>query len=465
MYSTTLSKKEAMGKKSRALREKKEQRKKAKGSVEKQKKIVFTALLLVFALPILAFLIPIIVRMGWADQQQGGSPDSGRTSIIRTLYDELVTLDYGSDDPGTWGDYTYIWNRVFSAATEDRILLYGHLDTQNWNLYGLQSLVEYDDTRKDQAGHEDYVKKSSSFWTQVYEDTDGEVWRDERTGLYWSDVQDSSISNDFDAIDCSFFDVDRAGYEGGDADCGDAINYCADLDLAGRDNWYLPSMDEIYQAYLNGIYLKTRDDFTDTNYIWSSTEHSDDANEAWRLKISSPDSSAVAKTGDNSIRCVSPTYIVEDTTMESGGGYATQSVVNFDDYEDIDKPSSSHWSQVYEHGGDEIWRDERTGVYWTNVQGSAMSNGDAENLCDGLDLNNRGDWYLPSIDELIQAYLDGMYIHTGDSFVVDSSSGVFWSSTEDAGDSNSAWNFALHKGNGSSATKTDNLYVRCVFRD
>jgi hypothetical protein len=454
-----------MGKKSRISREKKGLRKQTKVNMEKQKKTVLTVLLLVFALPVLAFLIPIIVRMGWAEQQQGGSPDSGRTSIIRTLYDELVTLGYGSDAPGVWGDYTAVWNRVFSASIEDRILLYGHLDTQNWNLYGLQRLVGHDDSLIDQLGHENYTKKSSSFWIQIYEDTDGEIWMDGRTGLYWSDVQDASISNDFDMGDCSFFDGARGEYGGEDSDCGDAINFCANLDLAGRSNWYLPSMDEIYQAYLNGIYLRTRDDFTNTNYLWTSTEHSGTSSEGWRLKISSPDSSVATKTGTNSIRCVSPSYMGQSTAMESGGGYFTQSVVSFDDYEDIAKSSSSHWSKVYEHGGDEIWRDERTGLYWTNVQGSAMSNGEAASLCNGLDLHNRTNWYLPSIDELVQAYLDGMYIHTGSSFVVDSGSGIFWSSTEDAGDSNKGWNFALHKGNGSSSEKTDNLYARCVFRD
>ena len=37
-------------------------------------------------------------------EQVDGSPDSGATSRIKTIYDSLVTLGYGSNSAGSWGD-------------------------------------------------------------------------------------------------------------------------------------------------------------------------------------------------------------------------------------------------------------------------------------------------------------------------------------------------------------------------
>ena len=47
-------------------------------------------------------------------EQSGGSPESGVTSRIKTLYDNLVVLGFGSDvDIPDWGAY---WNRIKTAA-------------------------------------------------------------------------------------------------------------------------------------------------------------------------------------------------------------------------------------------------------------------------------------------------------------------------------------------------------------
>ena len=48
-------------------------------------------------------------------EQSGGSPESGVTSRIKTLYDNLVVLGFGSDvDIPDWGAY---WNRIKTAAS------------------------------------------------------------------------------------------------------------------------------------------------------------------------------------------------------------------------------------------------------------------------------------------------------------------------------------------------------------
>ena len=49
-------------------------------------------------------------------EQSGSSPISGATSRIKTIYDALAALSYGSDAPGGWGNWGAYWNRIYSAA-------------------------------------------------------------------------------------------------------------------------------------------------------------------------------------------------------------------------------------------------------------------------------------------------------------------------------------------------------------
>jgi len=100
---------------------------------------------------------------------------------------------------------------------------------------------------------EDYHGEEA-IWTYVSDN----IWKDERAGIYWSSdqtpvmlSQDPPISNtnNFTEISlgvCDYFNsVPRSLYDGLDADCGNAINWCAELELDGRSNWYLPSTKRV----------------------------------------------------------------------------------------------------------------------------------------------------------------------------------------------------------------------------
>lgn len=50
-------------------------------------------------------------------EQSGGTPNSGVTSRIKTIYDALSASSYGSDAAGGWGNWGAYWNRIYSAAT------------------------------------------------------------------------------------------------------------------------------------------------------------------------------------------------------------------------------------------------------------------------------------------------------------------------------------------------------------
>lgn len=49
-------------------------------------------------------------------EQSGGSPESGATSHLKTIYNSLVALGHGSDAAGGWGDWGAYLNRLRSAG-------------------------------------------------------------------------------------------------------------------------------------------------------------------------------------------------------------------------------------------------------------------------------------------------------------------------------------------------------------
>ena len=130
-------------------------------------------------------------------------------------------------------------------------------------------------------------------------------------------------SNNFTAMfldTCDYFNsVPRSSYDGTDSDCGNAINWCATLELDGRSNWYLPSQKELLLAYIDGMYNQAGDTLVDaaaftvgdgsavhSGAYWSSSEVSFDSNYAWSvlLNVGRADVDGKGSPG-NGVRCVS----------------------------------------------------------------------------------------------------------------------------------------------------------------
>lgn len=128
------------------------------------------------------------------------------------------------------------------------------------------------------------LELENSTWTN----TAVNVWKDNGTGLYWSDDR-GNFTNIFNMTNCDFYaTTPMENYAGEDANCGNAINHCAKLSMnavTGQDvksDWYLPSKLELMQAYHDGMFVKTDLDWaTIVNEFWSSTEDSIDPNAAW----------------------------------------------------------------------------------------------------------------------------------------------------------------------------------------
>lgn len=137
-----------------------------------------------------------------------------------------------------------------------------------------------------------------------------EVWKDKRTGLYWSPDQ-GSMTNNFTISSCTFFSTSMKGdYSGGETGCGNAINACALLELdANGDgtketNWYLPTQAEQLQAYLDGIYLATNPNWATQSAFWASTENQYSGVYAWATALYQGYSNYSSKTGSSNVRCV-----------------------------------------------------------------------------------------------------------------------------------------------------------------
>jgi len=227
-------------------------------------------------------------------EKVGSSPESGATSRLKTLNDDLVSLGIGNTAAGAWGDWGEMWNRIYSSASfipsgtvsvsdvnvgktfysDSRIKQTGIGSTaQDWLQ---QSLVKRDDIYVgDETGEE-------ASWTNTVNVGVGStlnVWKDNRTGLYWSTSRGLSTNN-FTIASCDFFTtVPRGSYGGGDADCGNAINACANLSLeavtgqGAKNDWYLPSQKEILQAYIDGMYNQTNDTIPTAINFWTTTEY------------------------------------------------------------------------------------------------------------------------------------------------------------------------------------------------
>jgi hypothetical protein len=268
-----------------------------------KKSKVFKTVSLIF----LGFLVGVLAFYGFsgigdqagrvAGEQTGESPDSGSTSRIQELYDQLVTDDKGYEIGGVWGDWGAYWNRIRSAAEAS----VNYID---------QSYEEYDDYEYS----DDHGAGESGNEESTWENTASNVWFDNRTGLYWSASQ-GQMTNLFPNQDhsaCPFFSETPRGssYDGSDADCGNAINACATLSLdangdgINETDWYLPSQKELQQAYLDGIYNQAGHAFTTTSIFWSSSERSDSSTNAWNVHLRNGYTRNDTKSLSCDVRCV-----------------------------------------------------------------------------------------------------------------------------------------------------------------
>ena len=261
-------------------------------------------------------------------EQSGSSPESGVTSRIKAIYDSLVSLSHGSESAGGWGNWGVMWNRIRSAAewvptgdatdadvatgkiffSQDRIQKTGNASlAPNWRVFSNTIWDDY----KNGANTDGDNADEESLWSNTSGNATSGVWKDNRTALYWSANQ-GSYTNSAAVSICDFYSsTPRGSYTGGDSDCGNAINTCANLsldatgDAVPETDWYLPSQKDILLAYIDGITNNTNGTFVSLGtYFWSSTENADFSTAAWYTRMANGDTYYDNKTASYAVRCV-----------------------------------------------------------------------------------------------------------------------------------------------------------------
>ena len=165
------------------------------------------------------------------------------------------------------------------------------------------------------GGAEDY-QGEEAIWTNTNSAAEpNKVWKDERTGLYWSSSISTSMTNEFTMSTCPYFSItpptSLSTYDGLTGSCGNAINACATSTVGGRSNWYLPSQKELQQASIDGMFnqagttLANAATFATTNYYWSSSEVSFDSTRAWGVALTNGYTNDSNKPYASAVRCVS----------------------------------------------------------------------------------------------------------------------------------------------------------------
>jgi hypothetical protein len=302
--------------------------------------------------------------------------------------------------------------------------------------------------------------------------------------------------------------------ENGCTTTGTAADICANLTLGGFSDWFLPSIDELNEMYLNigqgnALGLGNIGGFANNSY-WSSTEYS--AHYAWGQDFASGNqSNYFGKYGSYGVRAVrafsGPILGCTDSTAFNYNALANtddgsciavvngctdptatnyDSLANTDDGSCIYPPFSGVIGDTYQ-GGIVFWldgngggliaapTDQSSGAVWgckltlisgadgtaigtgsqntIDIENGCTTTGTAADICANLTLGVFSDWFLPSKDELNEMYLNKAAIG---GFA----NNAYWSSTE-AGNSN-AWRQSFGNGYQYASDKGFDYDVRAV---
>ena len=327
-------------------------------------------------------------------ETSGSSPESGSSSRIKTAYDWLEAKgdNYGDTDAGDWNTTTYAWgawwNQIMEAAAWEPdgtattgevpsgLTFYaglGDRTSKTGTLYENQALMDYDDYNcaannaeatgtcaggdSEYTGEEgsEYTGAAGTKWQKVAEggvarsvtDTvpepdvtvtlvSNKVYKDNRTGLYWTDANAGGaiIDNEFVYIDgndrsnpagnsCNFNSTGTANVycdnqdpltayaEDNDVS---AAEFCLNLELDGDNadadsngvtgmetDWRLPTQKELMQAYINGAANNLPNPATT---FWSSTENYSSQSISWYVFLYGGNTSYSTKVTNYNVRCV-----------------------------------------------------------------------------------------------------------------------------------------------------------------
>ena|SRR5574344_280059 len=252
-----------------------------------------------------------------------------------------------------------------------------------------------------------------------------------------------------------------------------AAQMCRNLIINGFNDWFLPSLDEVYLMYSN-LYLKNIGSFNHMLY-WSSSESKTnpltsvfDFGEVTVNGGKEYPSSRNEKHQVRAIRAFSMnTNIREYQFGERGpaGGwifFKQKKDMNSWSYLEaapLETEFSSQWglehTTISTARGE--WQSKSNTQKIIALLDSIGENGTAAQICDSLVINGYDDWFLPSADALLQIYKN-VLVHE----VSTSEEKIYWSSTES--DYTTSLGLSVLKNNASinPLLKNQNHIVRAI---
>ncbi len=249
-------------------------------------------------------------------------------------------------------------------------------------------------------------------------DGTNEVVTDSATGLIWQDdagVADSKYSFD------------------------NSNEYCSNLELAGFDDWRVPSVSELLTIADMSKY-KPAIDSTFENVgewgYWSSTLDISSGSKAWQIFFSFGKGYLNSKSTGNYVRCVKGD--------------------NLDDKKSFSRDDTL-----------EVVGDSFNALMWQDTQFNAETKQDwqsAVDYCDDLEFAGYSDWKLPTIEQLrtivdysrFGSAISSKFENVGDGDI------EYYSSTTYIPNGSNVWAMFFNEGVDSGYARTSSYYTRCV---
>ena len=271
--------------------------------------IISVVLVLVAATAISVFNFTKTTRA----EQSGGSPKSGETSRLKTMYNTLVALGFGSDAAGAWGDWGAYFNRSYSAAQWVPSGDVAAGDTRTGKTFYSSSRTQETGTLSGAAvascSTQQYMDSYGAPVTQTTNCVNNISWtdpgggitgtdkKDNNTGVIWSKyLKNNAGTVEFADVGGSQWSWDASGANNIAVGNKTASQLCSDR----GDSWRLPTQKELMQAYIDGSYFNLT---SPSNTFWSGTEAS--ATVAYYVLLSNGFTTSYTKTtATYYVRCI-----------------------------------------------------------------------------------------------------------------------------------------------------------------